>query len=326
MAFNEVTDINDVFFEDKGKNITTQPKIGFIGFGEVTFHVLDGLRQNQFKGFNIYSRPVTDREKIGYHRKRAEKLEANLFFSLQELVDGSDIIISSVRGDTSLEVAEQAAQFIRPGQIFADLNNAIPSVKKRSSNIINSKGAKFVDIALLELPVQKKHRALMYLSGDGALDFMEAMEQYNMNFKHVGAEPGKAAMFKALVNIFMKGLQGVYLEFVLSAQKAGISLGLLEPLLVKPVLGLPREKDLGFWFIRGALLAGRKESEMKAALELMADLDVEPLILKATIERLSRVARLELNRYFDATLPVDEYQRIITKMYQIADEENIAIL
>ena len=166
----------------------------------------------------------------------------------------------------------------------------------------------------------------MYLSGDGALDFMEAMEQYNMNFKHVGAEPGKAAMFKALVNIFMKGLQGVYLEFVLSAQKAGISLGLLEPLLVKPVLGLPREKDLGFWFIRGALLAGRKESEMKAALELMADLDVEPLILKATIERLSRVARLELNRYFDATLPVDEYQRIITKMYQIADEENIAIL
>jgi hypothetical protein len=65
---------------------------------------------------------------------------------------------------------------------------------------------------------------------------------------------------------------------------------------------------------------------MKAALELMADLDVEPLILKATIERLSRVARLELNRYFDATLPVDEYQRIITKMYQIADEENIAIL
>jgi len=325
MAYAKETKINKVLNEGKGKNNTTQPKIGFIGFGEVTFHVLDGLHQNQFKGFNIYSRPVTDRAKTDFHRERAEKLEANLLFSLQELVEGSDIIISSVRGDTSLEVAEQAAQFIKPGQIFADLNNAIPSVKKKSSAIINSKGAKFVDIALLELPVQTKHRALMYLSGDGALDLMEAMDQFNMNFEYIGAEPGKAAMIKALVNIFMKGLQGVYLEFVLGAQKAGVSLDLLEPLLVKPVLDLPREKDLGFWFIRGALLAGRKESEMKAALELMTDLDVEPLILKATIERLSRVARLKLNQYFDATIPVDEYQRIITKMYQIGNDENIAI-
>lgn len=325
MINNKVAGSNNALFKDREKNDTTQPKLGFIGFGEVTFHILDGLHQNQFKGFNIYSRP-TDREKTDYHRERAAKLEANLLFSLQEFVDGSDIIISSVRGDTSLEVAEQAAQFIRPGQIFADLNNAIPSVKKRSSNIINSKGAKFVDIALLELPVQTKHKALMYLSGDGALDFIEAMDQYNMNLEYIGAEPGKAAMIKALVNIFMKGLQGVYLEFVLSAQKAGISLDLLEPLLVKPVLGLPREKDLAFWFIRGALLASRKEKEMKAALELMGDLGVEPLILKATIERLSRVARLKLNRFFDATIPVDEYQKIITKMYQIGDEENIDIL
>jgi len=29
--------------------------------------------------------------------------------------------------------------------------------------------------------------------------------------------------------------------------------------------------------------------------------------------------------YFDATIPVDEYQRIITKMYQIGNDENIAI-
>ncbi len=303
----------------------TQPKIGFIGFGEVTYHMLKGLHQNGVKGFHIYSRPVSDPEKIEYHRKRAEQVEANLSFSLKEIIDNSDIIISSVRGDTSLEVAEQAAKFLKPGQIFADLNNAIPSVKQRVSKIVNSKGAKFVDIALLELPVQVKHKALMYISGDGGLDFIQTMQQYDLNLEFISEEPGKAAMIKVLVNIFMKGLQGVYLEFVISAQKAGVSLDLLEPLLVKPVLNLPREKDMAFWIIRGALLASRKKNEMNEALEMMRELNVDPIILKATIERLSRVAQFNLNQYFDATLPVDEYLKIIDKMLQISEEENIIL-
>lgn len=305
--------------------VTQRPRIGFIGFGEVTYHILKGLHQEEVNGIRVYSRSASKSDKTAYHQNRAQKIGANLQDSLQELISASDIIISAVRGDTSLEVAQQAAQFLKPGQIFADLNNAIPAVKKTASTIINARGAKFVDIALLELPIQVLHKALMYVSGDGALDFIQKMKQFKMNLKFIGEEPGKAAMIKALVNIFMKGLQGVYLEFALCAQKAGVSLDLLEPLLITPVLNLPKEKDMAFWIIRGALLASRKTNEMKEVLEMVHDLNIDPIMLEATIERLSRVARFKLNRYFDATLPVEEYQSIISKIFQVGEDENIAI-
>ncbi len=324
MAINKQSQLNNQIFPAK-QGVTTQAKIGFIGFGEVTYHFVKGFYQDRIDGIQIYSRSLSEPEKTEYHQKRAETIGAKLKFSLKELISSSDIIISSVRGDVSLEVATQAAQFLKPGQIFADLNNAIPSVKIKSSKIINEKGAKFVDIALLELPIQVMHKSLMYVSGDGAKDFMRMLDQFNLNIKYISDQPGKAAMIKALVNVFMKGLQGVYLEFAVSALKAGIDLDLLEPLLITPVQNLPREKDMALWIIRGALLAERKTNEMKEVMEMMHDLDVNPIMLKATVERLNWVKQFKLNRYFDATLPVTKYQKIIEKIMQISEDENIAV-
>ena len=190
---------------------THKLQLGFIGFGEVTYHLVKGLQKEGITGIQIYTRPGTEPLKAEYHKLRAQEIGAQISGTLRDIIAHSDIIISAVTGDVSLEVAKQVAAFLRPHQLFADLNNAVPSVKKNTAEIVCARGARFVDISLLELPIQVEHKALMYVSGDGALEFKRLLSPFNMNIQYLGEEAGKGALIKALVNIFMKGLQGVCL-------------------------------------------------------------------------------------------------------------------
>ncbi len=302
-----------------------KPVVGFIGFGEVSYYIAKGLKKDGINEIHIYSRSSTDPEIIKNKQKKSEEIGAQLTNCFSDLIEHSDIIFSSVRGHVSLETAKHAAEYIRKGQLYADLNNAIPCIKRESSVFIHSKGAKFVDIGLLELPIQVENKALMYASGEGAPEFANLMIPYGMNIKVIPGEVGQSAAIKAIANIFMKGLQGVCLEFAISAKKAGISLDILEPLLVKPVLHLPREKDVALWIIRGALLAERKKEEMNEALKMLYDLGIDPIMLKAAVERLNRVSQFKLNNHFDAGMDCSDYEEIIDRMFEIGSENNINI-
>jgi 3-hydroxyisobutyrate dehydrogenase-like beta-hydroxyacid dehydrogenase len=302
-----------------------RPTLGFIGFGEVTYHLIKGLQKEGFQGIKVFSRSVFDPRKKIVSAQKAREIDAVLSGDLSEIMRGADIVISSVRGHVAFACARKAARHIRPGQLYVDLNNAIPSVKKRAAKIINSQGGQFVDVGLLELPIQVGHNALMYASGEGAEAFQEIFSPYGMNIRVIPGGVGKAALIKALANIYMKGLQGVCLEFAVSARKAGISLELLEPLLVKPVVNLAREKDVALWIIRGALLAERKKAEMAEALKMMRELKINPIMLRAAVKRLGWIAGFKLPEYFDAGLHVGEYEKIIDKLFAIGQEKKKAI-
>jgi 3-hydroxyisobutyrate dehydrogenase-like beta-hydroxyacid dehydrogenase len=303
-----------------------QVRVGFIGFGEVTYNTVRGLIRDGLEWVTIYSRSVTDPVAVIKTKKKADMIGARLSASLEELVHNCEIIISAVRGTAALETARRVSECIVPGQIYADLNNAIPAVKKQAAEYIQARGGRFVDIGLLELPIQVENKALMYASGDGAGEFYNAMTPFGMNIKILDGEVGQAAAIKAIANIFMKGLQGVCLEFAISAKKAGIRLEDLEPLLIKPVENIPREKDVALWIIRGALLAQRKKEEMREALTMLEEMDIDPVMLRSAVERLDRVSCFELEQYFDASMPYDEYEKIIDKMFEIGKQENISII
>jgi len=304
---------------------TANSQIGFIGFGEVVYHTLAGLSKEGIRGMRVYSRSAKDPARSLLQQKRAGEVGAELAGSLEELVRSSRVIISSVKGDVSLEVAAEAARYLSPGQIFADLNNAIPSIKRRSAEIINACGAGFADVCLLELPIQVGSKALMYVSGDSAERFKNIMDRYDMNIRVIPGEAGIAASIKALVNIYQKGVQSVYLEFAACAHKAGIDIRLLEPLLVKPLVNLPREKDMAFWLIRGALLAKRKAGEMKEVLKMVEELGIHPIMLEATIQRLAWVARFEMSKYFEADMELDKYTEIIDKIFEISRDMELEV-
>lgn len=309
----------------EGEVISKNPKIGFIGFGEVAYYFSKGLKEDGIRQIVSYDKAVAEPIYGEVIRNRAQDADVKLMSTLKELATRSELVISAVWGNVALEVAKEAAPFLGPGKLFVDLNNTAPAAKERGAEVLHAKGAKFVDMAVFASPARMRHRAFSYVSGDGAEEFRAVMSKYGMDIEVVAGEAGKATTIKTLVNIYYKGIQALYLELGMSAFKAGIDLDILEPLLVKPVETLPREREMAYWIVRGGIHAERKAAELQDILEAMKEWGVEPTMIEATINRLNIIAQYKLKDYFKAELSLEDYQAVFETIDKIDEERKIRL-
>ena len=277
--------------------IFKSPRIGFIGFGEVAYHFSRGLKEDGIREILAYDKNAKEITKGEMVRRRAREARVQLAPSLRQLVVESDLIFSAVWGNAALKVAGRCASFVRAGQFYCDVNNTAPSVKMRGAEMLNAKGAKYVDLALFVAPDRDKHRSFMLASGDGAHPFNKVMARYGMKPEVVPGGAGKATTIKTLVNIYYKGIQALCLEVAMSAWKVGIDTELLAPLVIKPVESLPREEEMAFWIIRGILHAERKAAELESIIKAVREWGIKPIMLDAARKRLKTVSEYGLKGY-----------------------------
>ncbi len=299
--------------------ISENPKIGFIGFGEVAYHLSKGLKEEDIEQILAYTRSASK----PIYLERAKDAGVELTSTLDELVTRSEIVISAVHGHVALDVAQDAARYIKEGSIFADLNNSTPPAKRQIAEAINAQGSKFVDIGLFEPPAHAGHKVLMYVSGDGAEQFKKIMSKYGFIIEALDGEPHKATIIKTLANIYMKGVQAVCLEVALSAHKAGIDLEILGPLVVRPVKDLPKDKELAFWAIRGGQSATRKTAELKDIVKTMKEWGIDPVMIEATIKRLNLIKEYKLQDHLNDDIPLDDYKAIVEAIDKTVRERGI---
>jgi 3-hydroxyisobutyrate dehydrogenase-like beta-hydroxyacid dehydrogenase len=273
------------------------PRIGFIGFGEVAYHFSRGFKEDGIQEIFAYDKNANERKKGEILRRRAREVGVELVPDLRRLVGQSHIIFSVVWGSTALKVAGQAASFVKAGQFYCDINNTAPSVKTRGAEMLNAKGVKYVDLALFVAPNQDKQRSFMLASGDGSRSLKRIMAPYGMKLELVPGGAGRATTIKTLANIYYKGIQALCLELVLSAWKVGIDPQLLAPLVVKPVESLSKEEEMAFWVIRGILHAERKAAELESIIKAVREWGVSPIMLFAARKRLKTVSDYGLKSY-----------------------------
>jgi 3-hydroxyisobutyrate dehydrogenase-like beta-hydroxyacid dehydrogenase len=280
--------------------ISKNPKIGFIGFGEVAFHFSRGLKADGIQEIFAYDKNAKEVRKGDLVRQRAREAGVELVRGLRQLMAESDVVFSAVWGSTALKVAAQCASFVKAGQLYCDINNTAPSVKTRGAEMLNAKGGKYVDLALFVAPDREKHRSFMLASGDGARSLKRIMAPYGMKPQVVEGGAGQATTIKTLANIYYKGIQALCLELALSAWKVGINPQRLAPLVVKPVESLPKEEEMAFWIIRGILHAERKAAELESIIKAVREWGIKPIMLDATRKRLKTVTEYELKSTLDA--------------------------
>jgi len=270
------------------------PKIGFIGFGEVAYHFSRGFKDDGIQEVFAFDKNAENRARGKIVRRRARDAGVELVPGLRQLVAKSDVILSAVWGSAALKVAGQCASFVKAGQFYCDINNTAPSVKTRGAEMLNSKGVKYVDLALFVAPERDKQRSFMLASGNGARPLKKIMAPYGMSPEVVPGGAGRATTIKTLANIYYKGIQALCLELVLSAWKVGIDPQMLAPLVVKPVEPLPKEEEMAFWAIRGIVHAERKAAELESIIKAVREWGVTPIMLDATRRRLKTVSDLGL--------------------------------
>jgi len=302
-------------------------KIGFIGFGEVAYHFSQRLKEEGVKLILAYDKAVSESPHREIIHRRSSEAQVELTSSLEELLKRSELVVSSVWGHVALNVAREAAHFIRKDQVYADLNNSAPSAKEKGAEAIDAQGGRFADIALFALAYKPGQKSLLLVSGNGAEQVKAALGQYRaIDVEVVRGKAGRATTIKALTKIYFLCYQALSLELALSARTAGIELDIIEPLLVRSTSTLPREKELVFWLIRAGLQAERKSVEILENLEAMKEWGIEPIMMEAAMKRFRLAAEYKLKDYFKGELlPLQEYGKMLDAIDEIGREKNIPL-
>jgi 3-hydroxyisobutyrate dehydrogenase-like beta-hydroxyacid dehydrogenase len=241
-------------------------KVGFLGFGEVASTLSNGLLA---QGVEI-STCLEGRSQRSV--ELAKSTGVNLFDSLTELCESSDILLSAVVPAEAVSVAKTVGGSF--DGVFVDLNNVSPgTVKEAFSHITNGKT---VDGAIMG-GIKNGLGTPIIASGEFAADFAE-LNQYGMNIEVIGTEPGQASGLKMLRSAYTKGVSALLFETLYPAYKMGVDEVLLRYL--NQTEG-PHFKEASISRLKSsALHAQRRAQEMSEVHQFLSQYE-DPVITPA---------------------------------------------
>ena len=190
---------------------------------------------------------------------------------------GASLVLSVNSGAIAIDVARSAAP--GAGQLYADLNTGPPALKAELSRVVETAGARFVDVALMGSVPANGLRTPCLVSGSGATAYAELAGALGVPVEVVGDEAGQAAERKLLRSVFMKGIAAAAIESLAAARAAGCEEWLHGELAAVFESASPALLDR---LLTGSRIhAARRVHEMQAAGDMLTDLHVEPRISSA---------------------------------------------
>jgi 3-hydroxyisobutyrate dehydrogenase-like beta-hydroxyacid dehydrogenase len=195
--------------------------------------------------------------------------------SASAAASGAALVLSVNSAAVASDVARDAAP--GEGQLYADLNTGPPSLKAELAAAVEP--ARFVDVALMGPVPGNGLRTPCLVSGSGAPAYAELLQPLGVKVEVVGDQPGQAAERKLLRSVFMKGIAAAAIESLAAARAAGCEEWLhgeladvfegASPALLERLLNGSR------------IHAARRVHEMRAASQMLTDLEVQPRISEA---------------------------------------------
>jgi 3-hydroxyisobutyrate dehydrogenase-like beta-hydroxyacid dehydrogenase len=287
-------------------------RIGIIGYGEVGQAFTEGL--SSAKGIDIavfdimFTSDTAPNALINVAEARNLKIER----SLKVLVQDNDLIISAVTCEEAWKVAEGSSGHMRKGQIYVDLNTVTPHLKEEMNRLIAQRGAEFIEVAILGTISSYGYKSPMLACGKEAQEFGEFLNSLGFSVKVLSEKIGTASYMKMLRSIFAKGVESLLFEMLVAAEKCD----LLEPVMDAIVSHMDNSSFLNIaetWIITNVIHAQRRADEMDHVIQTLKHLNIQPIMSRATQERLMKCAAMNLKEQFKKEKPL-AYQNVIKSM------------
>lgn len=264
-------------------------RLTFIGFGEAAYHMAKGLAGASLHGIRAYDMMQNDSVRGAIMRRRAQETGTQLVSSLEEACAGSDFVLSLTSARAAFPGAQAAVPLLHSEQTYVDMNSASPDVKRSISELSRAAGVRFCDAAVMGTVPGNEQRVPIFLAGDGAKRFYEAMTPYGMKLTVLDAEAGGASAIKMLKSVIMKGLPQLMLESFEAAEKYGV-LETLVASLDETLCGKSVEKLADTFFARTMINAARRGDEMRDVRATLNRLCVDSTMTEAAIRKLDALA------------------------------------
>lgn len=284
-------------------------KIGFIGFGEAAYCISLGLKQEGVHDI-IASDVMMTHPVMGLNiRTHANEADVRLLESSYEIVQQADVLFVAVPSSYALNVCNEIYDYLKEGQIYADVSASTPAVKEQVWNSVKDKGVLFVDAAMLgSLPLEK-HKVPIMASGNGANSFCEMMSPYGMKITYVSEKPGDASAIKLIRSIFMKGLAGLMLEMLQASEHYQVSEQVVKSIGMS-LDGIEFQLHLDRLITGTAIHAKRRSAEIKGSIQLCDEAKIKCPMTKASQEKHDLLAAYDFSNVFHGVNP-KKWQEIL---------------
>jgi 3-hydroxyisobutyrate dehydrogenase-like beta-hydroxyacid dehydrogenase len=204
------------------RQMSSNPDIAFLGFGEAAQAFLVGLRQG-FPGLSALAYDIKCGDPALAPAKRAEMAALSVAEARQATDLGrAGMIFSVVTADQAGSAARAAAQGSLDGVLYLDCNSCAPETKRKNAGVIEAAGAAYVDCAVMAPVHPKLHQTPCLLSGPQAATAMRRMTELGMAATLADGPVGTASMRKMLRSVMIKGIEALTLECLVAARKAGV--------------------------------------------------------------------------------------------------------
>jgi 3-hydroxyisobutyrate dehydrogenase-like beta-hydroxyacid dehydrogenase len=206
-----------------------------------------------------------------------------------DAVAGADIVLSLTVQKDAARAMDATLDAVSESAIYADLSTSAPALKRDLAARAAARGVAFADVALMKGVPAFGLRTPAIASGTGAERYAGSMGGLGVPVDFIGEVAGEASTRKLLRSVMMKGLAALVIEAVRAADAADLSEWLWSELVAEITAA---DEALLARLVHGTgRHAVRRIDEMEAAVALLDSLGVEPVMTKATVERLRRVAR-----------------------------------
>ena len=202
-------------------------------------------------------------------------------------VAAAEVVMALTAAADATAALGQALDAIPRSAVYADCATASSGLKRQLADVAGGAGLAFVDVALMSPVPGRGLRTPALASGSGASRFVSLLAPFGMTVTDDGPEAGRAAARKLLRSVVMKGFASLLIESIEAAHAAGLADETWQNLV-----GQFTEADEG---LMRRLVDGtgphalRRLHEMEATAELLAELGVDPVMTRATVETLRRI-------------------------------------
>lgn len=278
--------------------------IGFVGYGEVGKIFSAGLKgQDGVRWAGTWDIKFMDAAAAESQKAHAASAGIAAQPSMKALCAQSDLIISAVTASNTLAVAQEAAQHIRRGAAFLDLNSASPGTKQRAAAAIDGAGGHYVEAGVMTSVPPYGIKVPMLLGGVMADELARMLQAWGMNATVVSERLGVASAIKMSRSVMIKGLEALVIESYATARQYGVEEHVL-PTLQETFPSIDWSRQGAYFFSRVVQHGKRRAEEMREAANTVREAGFEPFMASATADKQQWVADCAAAGIFDG-LPRD---------------------
>jgi 3-hydroxyisobutyrate dehydrogenase-like beta-hydroxyacid dehydrogenase len=264
--------------------------VGLVGYGEVGRILAEDLRRQDVK-VTAYDIKLRSDQAGGALRDHASIHGVALTASHADLAAQADFIVSAVTASQTVPAAQACAPAVKQGAWFLDFNSASPGAKRRAADLIDGKGGRYVEGAVMTSIPPKRIRVPLLLGGAGAEALAPLLVELGFDAKVASSELGIASAVKMCRSVMIKGLEAMVIESFTTARAYGVEDAVLAS-LKETFPGIDWEKQGAYFFQRVIEHGRRRSEEVREVAETVREIGLTPWSAQGTAERQAWVADL----------------------------------